>query len=188
MDGSDVQQWIQSARNGDEAAFGELVQMYYQKAYGLIFSMVGNAEEARDLTQETWVKVWRNLKHYREEAGFFTWLYRIARNTALDHLRRKSRTPAFLTRRQDEETSFIADIPDETRRPDREAENDELQEHFNAALAKLATEHRTALYLREVEGLSYREIARVMRCRQGTVMSRIFYARKQLQRMMGEWK
>ncbi len=175
------------AQAGDENAFGELVVMYNARVYAVIFNMVGNAEDARDLAQQTWVKAWSRLASFQAAAGFFTWLYRIAANTALDFLRSRSRRreDSLSAHREGEPDGPDVDLPaGEQWRPDSRMEAGEIQAAFQAALDKLTPEHRLALTLREVEGLSYREIAEVMKCRSGTVMSRIFYARKMIQEEM----
>ena len=174
------------AQAGDEDAFGELVKMYHARLYGVVFNVVRNPEDARELAQMTWVKAWNKIKTFKADAGFFTWLYRIATNTALDYLRSKGRRhEESLSARREEGAEADIDLPaGDQWRPDRNVEQGEIQQTFEAALAKLSPEHRMALTLREVEGLSYQEIATAMKCRAGTVMSRIFYARKLIQQEM----
>ena len=174
------------AQAGDEDAFGELVKMYHARLYGVVFNVVRNPEDARELAQMTWVKAWNKNKTFKADAGFFTWLYRIATNTALDYLRSKGRRhEESLSARREEGAEADIDLPaGDQWRPDRNVEQGEIQQTFEAALAKLSPEHRMALTLREVEGLSYQEIATAMKCRAGTVMSRIFYARKLIQQEM----
>lgn len=188
-DGADMEQvrrWVRQARGGDEAAFGELVKTYHQRVYSLACGMVNNPEDARDLAQQSWVKAWKYLPGYRESAGFFTWLYRIASNTCLDFLRHKARLgeqalPENLDLISQDDP---APAPSRRSRPDREAERAETRAVFERALATLSPEHRMALTLREVEGLSYEEIAKLMGTRKGTVMSRLFYARRQMQQQL----
>ncbi|OGV47273.1 MAG: hypothetical protein A2X46_18195 [Lentisphaerae bacterium GWF2_57_35] len=174
------------AQTGDEHAFGELVKMYHARLYGVVFNVVRNPEDARELAQITWVKAWNKIGTFKADAGFFTWLYRIATNTSLDFLRSKGRRhEESLSARRDDGPEADIELPaDESWRPDRSVEQSEVQKAFEAALDKLTPEHRMALTLREVEGLSYREIAVAMKCRVGTVMSRIFYARKLIQEEM----
>ena len=160
--------------------------MYHARVYGLIFGMVNNAEDARELSQQTWVKAWNKIQSFKQEAGFYTWIYRIASNTSLDFLRSRARHPeSSLVVRDDGDEERTLDVPvDDHSRPDRQAEQEEIQRVFQEALDKLTPEHKTALILREVKGLSYKEIAKIMGIRQGTVMSRIFYARKCIQTEM----
>jgi RNA polymerase sigma-70 factor, ECF subfamily len=184
----DIRGLVRKARAGEEGAFGELVKTFHQRVYGLAYSLVNNEDDARDLAQQTWVKVWHKLGSFKEDAGFFTWVYRVASNTCLDFLRGKTR------RKEDalpEGMEPVADArveraPSEVSRPDREMERAEIKAIFEKSLAELSPEHRLALTLREVDGLSYDEIAKVMGCRKGTVMSRIFYARQKMQEKLRE--
>ncbi|HMP77216.1 MAG TPA: sigma-70 family RNA polymerase sigma factor [Kiritimatiellia bacterium] len=177
---------VARARGGDEDAFGELVKAFHGRVYGVIYRMVNNAEDARELAQQTWVKAWQRLDSYKGDAQFFTWLYRIATNSVLDQARRSARRREVSL---DEEPAreprpAVEWQPPDDGRPDRSMEREEIRRAFDAALARLSPEHRMALVLREVEGLSYREIAQAMKSRTGTVMSRIFYARRQVQEWM----
>lgn len=185
-----VQLLVKRARGGDEDAFGELVTMFHSRVYGLVYGMVNNAEDAKELAQQTWVKAWNKLHQFQEGAGFFTWVYRIASNTCLDFLRWKTR------RREDElpeQPEAVADplverAASEVPRPDRDLERGEIRELFEKSLRELTPEHRLVLTLREVDGLSYDEIAKVTGSRKGTVMSRLFYARRKMQESLGELK
>ncbi len=177
---------VARARGGDEEAFGELVRAFHGRVYGVIYRMVNHAEDARELAQQTWVKAWQRLDTYKGDAQFFTWLYRIAMNAVFDQARRTARRKEVSldeTPERDPAPAAEWNAPDDGR-PDRGLEREEVRRAFDAALASLSPEHRMALILREVEGLSYREIAGAMKCRTGTVMSRIFYARRQVQTMM----
>ena len=159
---------------------------YHQRIYGVLFGMVRNAEDAKELAQQAWIKAWNKLDTFKGDSDFYTWVYRIATFTGLDFLRKRKRL---------QETELLDAVeparrvdshlpPSVTSRPDHMAQKSEVREVFEASLAKLSPEHRTALVLREVEGMSYDEIAEVMKCRKGTVMSRIFYARKSIQEDM----
>jgi RNA polymerase sigma-70 factor, ECF subfamily len=181
-----VRRWVKQARDGDEEAFGELVKTYHQQVYNVVYGLVSHADDAKELAQQSWVKAWSKLGSFKQDSGFFTWVYRIASNTAFDFLRRKGR------RGEEELVDGVEPVsdarferaPSEVTRPDREIEYAEIRAVFQAALGEISPEHRLALTLREVEGLSYEEIARVMDCRKGTVMSRIFYARQKIQEKM----
>lgn len=179
---------VEKARRGDEEAFGELVKMYHQQVYGLAYGIVGNADDAKEIAQQAWIKAWSKLSSFKANAGFFTWLYRIASNTSLDFLRRKARhrEEAIPEGMDVPDTAGYERAPSENPRPDREAERAEIRDLFGKALKTLSPEHRLALTLREVEGLSYDEIAEVMGCRRGTVMSRLFYARQKVQDSLRE--
>lgn len=178
--------WVSRAQAGDEDAFGELVKTFHGRVFGVIYRMVKDAEDARELAQQTWVKAWQRLGSYKGDAQFFTWVYRIAVNTVLDEGRRAARRKEVsLDEEPGREPQAAVEWqgPDDGR-PDRQLEREEIRKAFEAALDGLSAEHRVALILREVEGLSYREIAQAMKCRTGTVMSRIFYARRYVQERM----
>lgn len=178
----DVLRWVALAQGGDEAAFGELVKQYQGRVYGLAYGLVRNTADAEELAQQTWVRAWQKLGTFKREAQFFTWVYRIASNLCLDHLRRRHR-------RQEEPLDEVAEPearpelpagPSAAPAPDEAVQQRETREQFERALEALKPEHRLALRLREIDGLSYEEIARTTGCRVGTVMSRLFYARKKL--------
>lgn len=180
---ADIAQWISLAQGGEEEAFGELVKLYHSRVYAVVYRMVNNEQDARDLAQLTWVKAWQRLGTFQSDAQFFTWLYRIATNTTLDHLRQRKRnrevsvddTPPGEEPRETEWPTATHETPD------REMARHEFRDAFARALEELSPDHRAALVQREVEGRSYQEIADTLGCRVGTVMSRLFYARRQLQ-------
>jgi RNA polymerase sigma-70 factor (ECF subfamily) len=181
--------WVERARRGDMDAFGELVKMYNDRVYGVVYRVTGRVDDARELTQVAWVKAWQRLASYGGESRFFTWIYRIAVNAALDHLRLRVRRGENEYREEQAAHSVREDAaPSVSARPDHAAESAEIQQAFRRALDTLSPEHRAALVLREVDGLSYDEIAKITRCRTGTVMSRIFYARKVMRACLKEWK
>ena len=178
---------VQRAQAGEEQAFGDLVTLYHGRVYGLVYRIVRQADDASEVEQTTWIKAWQRLGSYKREAKFFTWLYRIAVNTATDHIRRRSRQREVPL---EDEGGREPVRPDpgwsggSPVQPDEEAGRDEVRRAFQMALDGLSAEHRAALVLREVEGRSYGEIARIQGCRVGTVMSRLFYARRAIQERM----
>lgn len=181
---------VQKARSGDEAAFGELMQAYYPRVYGMLLGMVRNPDDARDLSQQVWVKVWKKLDTFKGDADFYTWLYRVAHFSALDAIRKQKRRREvdLLDALEPNRDADVAVPPSLTSRPDDQARATEIYVAFQTALEQLSPEHRTALMLREVEGLSYDEIARITKSRRGTIMSRIFYARKSMQQLLKEYR
>lgn len=183
VEAAEVAGWVARAQAGDEEAFGELVRHFHARVYAVVYRMVRQAEDAREVAQTTWVKAWQRLDSYKRESKFFTWVYRIAVNTAMDQLRKVSRQREVPL--EDEEGREATPAPEWSgslvARPDQAAEQDEVRRVFNEALAVLSPEHRAALVMREVEGRSYREIAELQGCRTGTVMSRLFYARRAIQ-------
>jgi len=184
----DVMRWVRDAQNGNQEAFGELVRRFQPRVYSLAYGMLNNAEDAKEITQQAWVKAWQKLGTFRQDAQFFTWLYRIASNLCLDFRRKQARQREEpLNEAIEPNPAPDAATPDSAMpRPDRELQQREVREQFERALEELSPEHRLILTLREVEGQSYEEIAAILKCRTGTVMSRLFYARKRLVTRMKE--
>ena len=174
---------LRRAQAGDEDAFGELVRAHYERVFRTVVGVMRDEHEARDVCQEVWITVWKNLATFRGDAKFSTWVHPIAVRRALDSRRRRKkwlhRFLPFLADRDDNVAA--APEPAATDGDPRDAsEKTERTERFERALAVLPEKHRTVLVLREVEGLSYDEIAKTINCRPGTVMSRLFNARRQL--------
>jgi len=179
---------VRRCQRGDMAGYELLVRRYQQKVFGLAYSMVRNEQDATDIAQETFVRGWQGLRRFRGTSSFYTWLYRITTNLCIDFVRRRNRSPLS---EFDESVPIATDpsvalAPSRAPSPAREAQRAELRERIDNALAQLSPEHRAAVQLREFDGLSYAEIARATGCSMGTVMSRLFYARKHLQMLLGE--
>lgn len=169
---------VERSRTGDFGAFEELVRRYRNDVFRLSNHFVRNREEAWDISQEVFIKAYRALGHFRGEANFKTWLLRIAANQCKDYLKkRRLETVAFDDRMQ-------ADAPAGHLGPRQALEAREVGEAIDRAIAKLSHKHRTAFVLREFEGMTYEEMAGVMECSIGTVMSRLHHARKKLQRLL----
>lgn len=176
---------IRRAKAGDEAAFAALMEREQSRIYNLILRQTRDPEDAADLTQEAFLNAWRGLKGFQEESSFATWLYRLAYNLCIDHARRNKRRSERLTSvpLEDEEGRAPA-IPDQRPGPHEEAERQELRELLRAGLRALSEEHRQVLVLRELEGFSYGEIARMLGLEEGTVKSRIARARLALRKYL----
>ena len=183
MERSDAE-LVRLARAGDRDAFRELVERYQRKIYGVLLGMLHDHEAAWETSQETFVRALRGLAQFKGDAGFYTWLYRIAVNLAIDYQRHEWRRPTVAV--PEETVEAQESIQEELRRNDpfRLVKNREIGERVRAAIEQLTPEHRAVILLREVEGLSYDEISRVMEVAKGTVMSRLHYARKKLQSML----
>jgi len=163
------------------AAFEELVGRHRDKIYARAFSMMRNEDAAIDLSQEAWVKGWQRLKQFQGEASFVTWMTRIVINLCLDQLRKQKRLRADSIEQLDEELGGVErQMPVITPNPTERLEQQELRQRIDRAMAQLSYEHRTVLILHEYEELEYKEIAKRMGCSIGTVMSRLFYARRKL--------
>ena len=177
---------VNLVRDGDATAFRGLVERYQGRVYALIYGMVRNREDARDLVQEAFVKSYRNLKGFRQDASFHTWLYRIAMNLTIDHLRKHTRyrSAEFDEQRVTGEGDARWTTDHLNRHPGRDLERQRLYERIMNAMQELPPDQRQVVLLREIEGLSYKEIAETMDVPEGTVMSRLFYARKKLQQLL----
>ncbi|HEX3626448.1 MAG TPA: sigma-70 family RNA polymerase sigma factor [Verrucomicrobiae bacterium] len=180
---------VDRARGGDLKAYDELVRRYQERIYATIYHMTSNHEDANDLAQESFVKAYQALKSFKGGSSFYTWLYRIAVNKTINFLKqRKNRQHMSLNDldfNAEHNPDFVALISDKT--PRRDAGLSELQEKLNAALLKLSESHRLAVVLHDVQGLSHEEIAKIMHCNIGTVRSRLFYARQQLQALLADY-
>lgn len=179
---------IRRAQAGDEAAFGEVVRNHHERVFRRVASILRNEHDARDVSQEIWVTVWRTLKDYRAEAKFSTWLYAIATRRAIDHLRKRqrwfSRFLPFLSNGENGEATI--EPPSAAPGPRDQLEAEEHADRFERAIASLPPKLRAVLAMREIEGLSYEEIAETLDCRPGTVMSRLFNARRLLAQKLGD--
>ncbi len=180
---------VDLVQGGDATAFRGLVERFQGRIYAHIYGMIRNREEARDLTQEAFVKAYRNMAGFRREASFTTWLYRIASNVTIDHIRkhRRVRMSEFDERIGHQDQGDEVWDPDHLRRsPAKDLERAQLYGRIMDAMQKLSDDQRQVVLLREIEGFSYREIAETMGIPEGTVMSRLFYARKKLQALLEE--
>jgi RNA polymerase sigma-70 factor (ECF subfamily) len=178
---------VRQVQAGDVAAFDRLILKYRERLYGVIYHMTSNREDASDLTQDAFIKAFQAINRFQGQSSFFTWLYRIAINATLSHLR-KNKFKSFLsldTVNSEEPVSqeLISALTDKTG-ADRDAFVKELQEKLNEAMQKLSIKHRTVITLFEIDGLSHQEIADVMDCSVGTVRSRLHYAKQLLQAEM----
>jgi RNA polymerase sigma-70 factor (ECF subfamily) len=180
------ERWVAAARAGDTKAFGRLVERYQRRVYALSFGILRQREDAWDVAQEAFVKAYRNLDRFAGEAAFYTWLYRIAYNLSLDVLRSRGRRE--LVGLDEHNPALEQAIRDEAR-PDDAPPNElfarrETARAVQKAMERLSEKHRAIIVLREVEGLSYEEMAEVLGISKGTVMSRLFHARKNLQALL----
>jgi RNA polymerase sigma-70 factor (ECF subfamily) len=178
---------VKASQKGDMQAFEELVARHRDKIYARAFSVVRNEEEAIDLSQEAWVKAWQRLKQFQGESSFSTWLTRIVINLCLDHLRRRKRQQTdSLDALNDESGGVERYMPPITINPTERLERLELRARIEVAMKELSHAHRTVLVLHEFEQMEYKEIAKAMECSIGTVMSRLFYARRRLASLLSD--
>ncbi len=180
---------VKRARKGDLAAYDELVKRYQERIYATIYHMTSNHEDANDLAQESFIKAYSALKSFKGGSSFYTWLYRIAVNKTINFLKqRKNKYHLSLNdmdMNAENDPDLVALASDKT--PFRDANLSELQKKLNEALLKLSEPHRMVVVLHDVQGQSHDEIAEIMGCNIGTVRSRLFYARQQLQGYLNEY-
>jgi RNA polymerase sigma-70 factor (ECF subfamily) len=180
---------VQAARTGDMVAFEELVARHRDKIYARAYTMMRNEDEALDLSQEAWVKGWQRLVQFQGESSFTTWMTRIVINLCLDQLRKKKRQRAESIEELDEESGGVErQMPVVTVNPTERLERGELRARIDEALGKLSEAHRTVLVLHEFEHMEYKNIAKTMSCSIGTVMSRLFYARRKMAALLQDLK
>src|SRR5438876_12273247 len=178
---------VKAAQKGDMAAFEELVARHRDKIYARAFSMIRNEDPALDLSQEAWVKGWQRLKQFQGESSFGTWLTRIVINLCLDQLRKQKRQRTESIEAMSEESGGVErQMPVVTPNPTAGLERRELRQRIDRALNQLSYAHRTVLVLHEFEEMEYKEIAKTMGCSIGTVMSRLFYARRKMAALLAD--
>lgn len=179
---------LEAVQGGDLTAYRGLVEKYQGRVYAVVYGMLRNREDARDVTQDAFVRAYHNIGSFRVEASFYTWLYRIAMNLAIDLIRKRKRRDVagfddgIAQRGEDGEVAeaYHSDSPA------RLMERKQLYNRIMDAMDQLPADQKQVILLRELEGLSYKEISDVMEIPEGTVMSRLFYARKKLQKLLAE--
>ena len=180
---------VRKAQKGDTLAFEELVARHRDKIYARAYSMMRNEDEALDLSQEAWIKAWQRLTQFQGESSFATWMTRIVINLCLDQLRRHKRLRAESIEEMNEESGGVErQMEPVTFNPTERLERGELRARIDQAMAQLSHEHRTVLVLHEFEEMEYKQIAKVMGCSIGTIMSRLFYARRRLAGLLADLK
>lgn len=182
-----VDQWVARAQGGDREAFKLLFEKYHRRAFSVALGVVKNREDALDIVQNAFVKVHRHIGTFQGSSGFYTWLYRIVMNLCIDHTRKKKRVRQVgyddgVSAHEERDMPSQAPMASLNEgRPEKVALRRELSTHIEAALAELPEHHRAVILLREVEGFSYEEIAQTLDVPKGTVMSRLFHARRKMQ-------
>jgi len=186
---ADDQTLVRASQRDDMAAFEELVARHRDRVYAHAYGMMRNEEEAIDLSQEAWVKGWQRLRQFHGESSFGTWMTRIIINLCLDQLRKHKRQRAESIEAMEEESGGVErQMPVITVNPTAGLERSELRQRIDQALGQLSYEHRMSLVLHEFEEMEYKEIAKTMGCSIGTVMSRLFYARRKLAALLADLK
>lgn len=180
---------VARVQHGDASAYDHLVQRYKERLYATVYHMTSNHEDANDLVQEAFIKAYNSIGGFKRESSFYTWVYRIAVNRTINHLKRRKNRFHFSL---DDVDNHIQNDPDFVElmshvTPRREVGLNELQEKLNEALQKLSEAHRAVVVMHDVQGMTHADIAKVMKCSEGTVRSRLFYARQQMQGLLSEY-
>src|SRR5687767_15607067 len=180
---------VNAAREGDLQAYDDLVRRYQERIYATVYHMTSNHEDANDLAQETFIKAYSALKSFKGDSSFYTWVYRIAVNKTINFLKQRRNKNHMslndLDFSAENDPDMVALVSDKT--PRRDIALTELQEKLNDAMLKLSAVHRLVVTLHDVQGLSHEEIGKIMDCNVGTVRSRLFYARQQLQAYLSDY-
>ena len=180
---------VERVQEGDLAAFDMLTRKYRARIYSIVYNITSNREDASDLTQDAFIKAFQSIQKFKKKSSFYTWLYRIVINTTLTHLRKNRLRNFFsLENLQDEvgSSDFLEAMSSDAK-SDKPTFLKELQEKLNEALQTLSIKHRMVVVLHEIEGLSHQEIAQVVGCSEGTVRSRLHYAKQQLQSLLKDY-
>ena len=180
---------VKRAQGGDLSAYDELVRRYQERIYAALYHMTSNHEDANDLAQESFIKAYQALKSFKGNSSFFTWVYRIAVNKTINFLKQRKHRGHMslddLDFQAEHDPDLVALVSEKT--PRRDLNLAELQEKLNAAMQKLSEDHRLVVTLHDIQGLSHDEIGKIMDCNIGTVRSRLFYARQQMQAYLSDY-
>ena len=180
---------VKRVRDGDLTAYDELVRRYQERIYATVYHMTSNHEDANDLAQEAFIKAFQAIKSFKGGSSFYTWVYRIAVNKTINFLKQRKNKAQMslddLDFNVEHDPDLVALVSEKT--PRREVVLKELQEKLNAAMQRLSEPHRLVVTLHDVQGMSHDEVAKVMDCNIGTVRSRLFYARQQLQAYLSDY-
>ncbi|MDR2419775.1 MAG: sigma-70 family RNA polymerase sigma factor [Puniceicoccales bacterium] len=181
--------WVTRVREGDRGAFDILIKRYRERLYGMVYHMMANMADAADLTQDIFIQAFRSIHSFKGKSSFFTWLYRIGVNKTLEYIRHNKRRRFFSLQAMDgqavgEDFWRFTTIHDNA---EKHAYLHELQEKLNEALQKLSNKHRMVVVLYELENMSHSEIAAILKCSEGTVRSRLHYAKSQLKEFLKEY-
>jgi RNA polymerase sigma factor (sigma-70 family) len=177
-------------QKGDPTAFDELVRRYSPKVYGLLYNMTSNHEDANDLLQDVFAKAYRSIAGFRQKSSFYTWIHTIAVNMAINFLKKRNRRQGMSLDDVDSNIQNDKDFIEATASasPVREADLAELQQRLNEAMMKLSVDHRTVVTMFDIQGMPHAEISKILGVSEGTVRSRLFYAHRQLQNYLEEFR
>jgi len=177
---------INKFKNGDTSVFEEILLTYQDKIYNLCHRMLGSSHDAEDATQDVFLKAYQNLNKFKPDSSLYTWLFRIAVNTCIDYKRKPFLESLFKTSKEGD--VFVVDRPADSPNPDRLYESKQINDAIQLALSRLSAKLRVVIVLKEIEGLSYDEIAEVLDVSMGTVKSRIFRAREEMKEPLEKFR
>ncbi len=183
---------VARTKDGDASAFDELVRRYSPRVYGLVYNMTSNHEETNDLLQDIFLKAFRSIRGFRGDSSFYTWIHTIAANMTINFLKKRNRRRGVSLNDVDahieNDPDYIEATSSSSTDPRREANLAELQKKLNEALQKLSHDHRAVVTMFDIQGMPHAEIAKILGISEGTVRSRLFYAHRQLQSYLGEFR
>jgi RNA polymerase sigma factor (sigma-70 family) len=179
---------IIKVQGGEASSFDQLIERYKGRLYGVLYNMLGNHEDAADLSQEVFLKAFKSINKFRSDSNFYTWLYRIGINTGLNYIKKRKEAPLSLNPWNPE----VEEDPALKELASKESvggalDMEELRERLNESLQKLSEEHRAVVVLHDIEGMRHQEIAKVLGCSEATARSRLFYAHQQLQGLLAKY-
>jgi RNA polymerase sigma-70 factor (ECF subfamily) len=178
---------IKKSQKGDIESFEKLISSYQKKVFNIAFGMMHNHDDAYDISQEVFIRVFKSIRKFKGQSSFSTWLYRITTNACLDELRKRKNNKNIISIDQEiqlEDGEVFRQIEDDGPTPELVAERNELREIIKEAISKLSDEHKEVIVLRDIQGFSYDDIADIIKCPQGTVKSRINRARRMLKEIL----
>ena len=179
---------VRRCQAGDTEAFDELVSRYRTRVFSMIYNMVHTEQDAWDLAQDSFFKAWKSIQRFRGQSSFYTWIYRIVMNVTIDWLRKKHVKGAGIefddAIRLRDVNPASKTVPKTAALPFEMMQRSEIRDRIEKAIAQLSPEHRAVILMKEIEDMQYNEIAEALGCSIGTVMSRLFYARKKLQNLL----
>jgi len=175
---------IVRAKTGDIESFEELIQNHQQKAFNIAYRMLGNLEDANDVTQEAFLRVYRSIDKFKGNSSFSTWLYSIVNNVCIDFIRKHKKTKVIYIDDNQYQEGYQKEIPDRKNAPEDLLEKKEIKERVHDAINQLNYDQRTIIILRDIQGFSYQEIAEILNISEGTVKSRISRGRNNLKEIL----
>lgn len=188
MTGQSEEILVNRSKIGDIEAFEELISKYQKRVFNIVLRIVGNADEAEDVSQEVFLKVFKSIAGFKGNSSFYTWLYRITINECMDFIKKRKKTAAYSLDAplETDEDELKKEVEDKSESTEDKVERKEVREYIVKALMTLTAEYRSVIVLRDIQGFSYEEIAHILKCPEGTVKSRINRARSELKNRLSK--